>query len=183
MTEYIGNTDSPALPGVKGSRPYVGNNDGPAKHRRAGTDEFIRQCLARRPQLWNNGSYGVRDMRSKPGVLSVHATGRAWDASWLRAPQKLLVALYNRHITRRYINKLARNGNTLGIEMIIDYYPKPYGAGWRCDRQKWLRYTAYTVAGTPGGRWYHIEINAHMADNPDAVKKAFNKVFGPHPVG
>jgi len=70
-------------PNVPGARKYIGNADGAAKHKRAGMDEFIKQCIKHSGGVfWNNGSFTVRDMRGKPGVISVHSTGRAVDLSW-----------------------------------------------------------------------------------------------------
>lgn len=168
-------------------RPYTGNRDGPATGKREGMNEFIRQILFWCPMLWDNGSWGIRDQRSHPGVLSVHATGRADDAAYshYRIWKNLILRRLdetNRHrVTRKFINKLTTNANVFEIELILDYFPKPYGAGWRCDRQSWTRYTQKTVSGAPGGMWYHIEITPAMADNPEAVRAAFLKVFGPRP--
>ena len=41
----------------------------------------------------------------------------------------------------------------------------------------WQVYQKETVHGAPGGDWWHIEITPKMADNPEAVKAAFLKVF------
>ncbi len=64
------------------ARPYTGNSDGASAGPRAGMNEFIKQVLHHSNNaMWNNGSWGVRDVRSKPGTMSVHATGRAVDLS------------------------------------------------------------------------------------------------------
>lgn len=50
-------------------------------------DEWIRQAIKyANGSLWNNGSWGQRDMKGKPGTMSVHATGRAVDLSYRDMP-------------------------------------------------------------------------------------------------
>lgn len=57
-----------AKPGIPGARDYVGNSDGPAKGPRPGMDEFIRQLIrVSDGAIWNNGSYGRRDMKRETG--------------------------------------------------------------------------------------------------------------------
>jgi hypothetical protein len=165
-----------AKPGVPGARDYIGNSDGPARGPRPGTQEFIKQ-LSRvsNGAIWNLGTYGRRDMKGKPGKLSVHATGRAIDASFLsteKNPQG------NRKRARQVINTILEHANEFGIQAVYDYFPIPFGAGWRCDRQKWQKYTVKTISGAPRGTWYHIELEPRIADNAEAVKALFTKVFG-----
>jgi hypothetical protein len=168
---------------VPNARPYIGNADGAAKRSRAGMDEFIKQCIKHSGGVfWNNGSFMVRDMRGKPGVISVHSTGRAVDLSWRFMPNHKDASNSkgkpkSRQQARRFINILTKNGNVFGLQIAIDYWPKPFGAAWRCDRQRWARYDKQTVSGAPHGDWFHIELNPEMADNPDLVKAAFNQVF------
>jgi hypothetical protein len=164
---------------VPNARPYLGNSDGPSAGPRAGMNEFIKQVIHHSGgALWNNGSYMRRDMKGKPGNLSVHATGRAVDLSYrgsARHPQS------SRKSALPFVNKLAANANELGIEMIIDYFPTPYGRAWKCDRQAWKKYSKPTVSGSPGGDWFHIEISPQAADSVIFVKAAFLKVFGEIP--
>ena len=76
-------TVAKAKPGVAGARDYIGNADGASPGPRAGMDEWIRQAIAAsNGALWNNGSWGQRDVKGKPGTMSVHATGRAVDLSY-----------------------------------------------------------------------------------------------------
>ena len=164
---------------VPNARPYIGNSDGPATGPRAGMNEFIKQVIHHSGgALWNNGSYTHRDMKGKPGSLSVHATGRAWDASYrgsARHPQA------SRKSALPFVEKLVANANELGIQMVIDYFPSPYGRAWKCDRQAWSKYSKPTVSGAPGGDWFHIEISPQAADSVIFVKAAFLKVFGEIP--
>jgi hypothetical protein len=153
------------------ARPYTGTSDGVAKARRAGMDEWIKQAIAASDDTLNNlGSYMVRDQKGHKGVLSVHSTGRAVDLGFT-----------NRKAALKFINTVARNANDLGVECILDYFPKPFGRGWRCNRQRWKRYVKRTIAGAPGGRWAHFEITPQAADSVIFVKAAFLKVFGEIP--
>jgi hypothetical protein len=162
----------PANPKVIGSKPYTGNSDGAAAGPRAGMDEWIRQAIKHGGgAFWNNGSYGVRPKRGSE-LLSVHATGRAVDLSY-RPSEKQPTA--NRKATIAFINIVLANANELGVECVLDYIA-PFGRGWRCDRQKWQKYTKETIHGVPGD-WLHVEINAQMADSPNLVKQAFQRVF------
>ena len=165
-----------AKPGVEGARDYIGNADGASPAPRAGMNEWIKQALAAsNGALWNNGSWGQRDVKGKPGTMSVHATGRAVDLSY-RKTEKYPKA--NRKDALAFINTVLANANDLGVQMIIDYFPKEFGRAWRCDRQAWLKYFKPTVSGAPGGDWFHIEITPQAADSVIWVKAAFLKVFG-----
>jgi hypothetical protein len=157
----------------------MGNSDGPAAGPRAGMNEFIKQIIHHSDgALWNNGAYGRRDMRGKPGSLSVHSTGRAVDMSFRGSAQRPKA---NRKNALAFINKLVANANVLGIEIVMDYFPTPHGRAWRCDRQEWKKYTKPTIGGAPGGDWFHIEITPQAADSVIFVKAAFLKVFGEIP--
>ena len=164
----------PANPKVVNSQPYTGNSDGVADGPRQGMDEWIRQAIKYGAgAFWNNGSYGIRNMRSSNN-LSVHACGRAVDFSYRPSEQHLDA---NRKATIAFINIVLANANALGVECVLDYFPKAFGRGWRCDRQRWSAYSKPTLAGSPGGDWLHIEINPQMADAPNQVKQAFERVF------
>ena len=165
---------TPANPKIPNSRPYTGNSDGASPSHRDGMDEWIRQAIKYGDgAFWNNGSYGVRNMRSSNN-LSVHATGRAVDLSYRRSDKHPTA---NRKATMAFIRIVTANANALGLECCLDYLIKPYGRGWRCDRQRWRKYSKPTLAGSPGGDWLHLEINPQMADSPNLVKQAFDRVF------
>jgi hypothetical protein len=166
-----------AKTGVLDARDYIGNADGPSAGPRAGMNEWIKQAIvASNGALWNNGSWGQRDMRGKPGSLSVHATGRAVDLSYRRSEKHVKAGRKEALI---FIDKLVANANDLGLQCILDYIG-PHGRGWRCDRQAWLTYTKETMHGVPGD-WFHIEITPQAADSVIWVKAAFLKVFGEIP--
>jgi hypothetical protein len=165
----------PAKTGVVNGRQYTGNSDGAAPKKRAGMDAFIKEMIwAGQGAIWDNGSYGIRPMRGSES-LSVHATGRAVDLSYRPSEKRKLA---NRKDALALINKIVPVANDLGIEMIIDYMPQPFGRAWRCDRQAWSKYSKPTVHGAPGGDWFHIEITPQAADSPIFVKAAFLKAFG-----
>jgi hypothetical protein len=169
-------TFAKAKPNIPNARDYIGNSDGPAKQARPGMDEFIKQIIrVSDGALFNNGSFGQRDVRGKPGTLSVHATGRAVDLSYRASAQH---PKSNRKNARAVINRILEHANDFGIQAVLDYFPVPCGAGWRCDRQAWEKYTRPTLTGAPRGDWYHVELDPRMADNPEAVKAVFKKVFG-----
>jgi hypothetical protein len=86
-----------------------------------------------------------------------------------------------RQVSKAFVEILVANANTFGIECVLDYFPKPFGRGWRCDRQAWENYKTETIHGAPGGDWWHIELSPAMADSEQAVKAAFLAVLGPIP--
>jgi len=166
-----------AQAGVPGSRDYIGNSDGPTKGKRAGTEEWVRQAAKwSNGACWNNGTFGQRDVKGKPGTMSVHATGRAMDLSYRKMDTKGVAE--GRKVSKAFIDVVVANANKLGVQMIIDYWPQPFGRAWRCDRQAWKAYETKTVSGAPGGDWWHVELSPAMADNPEAVKTIFQAVFG-----
>jgi len=117
-------------------------------------------------------------MKGKVGSLSVHATGRAVDLSFLKTDKHPKA---NRKGAIAFINAVIMNANELGVQCVLDYAPKPFGRGWRCDRQSWEKYTKHTISGAPSGTWFHVEISPQAADSVIWVKTAFLKVFGEIP--
>jgi len=107
------------------------------------------------------GSWTIRSMNGKPGIPSVHGTGRATDLGYT----------YRKDIEGT-INWLVSNADDLGVEFVADYYPTPYGRGWRCDRDSWKVYKTPTIKGAPGGKWIHLEISPAMANDKAAMDKA-----------
>jgi len=155
-------------------RKYTGTSDGPAKGKRAGLEEFVRQVeLLSDGVLWSNGTWVVRNQRGKE-ALSVHATGRAVDLSWRKLGDKGKVN--GRERAEAVINLLVANARFLKIELVLDYFPSPFGRGWRCDRNSWQNYSKATISGAPGGDWYHIEIAPIFADDPAQYKRRFEKL-------
>lgn len=132
--------------------------------------------------LWNNGDWVVRDVRGKAGQLSVHATGRAVDLSYRfmkgagkGAPSRG-IETGGRDEAVKWCRLLVKNSDLLGIECILDYFPEPYGRGWRCDRQGWVKYEVKTITGAPAGDWLHVELSPAVVDDAPAMRKAFTQL-------
>lgn len=148
-------------------RPYTAVLAPVVKGPLQGTDEFIRQVVKRAGgSLWNNGSWVVRDIRTKPGQISNHARGLAVDFSYRKMHDKGIAN--GRKTALPFIYKLLQNADTLQIELVIDYYEN---RSWKCDRGTWLK------GKWSGGDWVHVEISPAMANNANLVKQAFNDVF------
>ena len=165
----------PANPKVIGSRPYTGNSDGAAARPLPGMDEWILQAIKYGDgAFWNNGSYGVRPKRGSES-LSVHATGRAVDLSY-RMSEKHPTA--NRKGSMAFLRILIANANELGVECVLDYFPKAFGRGYRCDRQAWKSYSKPEIHGAPGGDWFHVEVAPAFVNQPlSLIQQAFKRVF------
>lgn len=165
------------------TRPYTGNSDAPASGKKEGLEKFVDLCQF----FWkfsNLGTYSNRLMRSAPAGItpaspdykkwvSVHATGRACDLGWADRQKAL-----------DFIGFLENNADALEIEEIHDYYytgpSGQWGRGWRCNRNGvagWKIYDANDNAGTPGGKWVHVEISPRMANDPNLVGETFKQVF------
>lgn len=152
----------------RGKKKYTGY-DGDAKGRRAGTSKLIQWILFLNAGKFRNlGSWGVRDMRGKPGHPSVHSTGRAFD-----------IGFKNYEDACALIDFLVRNWEALGIEMVADYYPRPFGRTWRVDRQGWKVYDKKTIAGAPGGKWLHVEVSPEVADDAAYFDEVFKCLLAP----
>lgn len=152
----------------RGKRKYTGF-DGYAKSRRAGTQKFVDWVLfLNGGKIKNLGTFTKRDQRGKPGVPSIHGTGRAIDFGFAVYEDGAALADF-----------LVRNSEALGVELIVDYFPRPFGRGWRVDRQKWNNYSKKTVAGAPGGKWIHVELSPEVADDAAYFDEVFKCLLAP----
>lgn len=151
------------------ARKYTGTSDGAAKGKRPGTEK-LQALLCKKFGCTNLGTWVVRDMRGKPGQLSVHATGRAADTQpkqALKIPD--LVAF------------LEQYADVFEIEEIHQYKFNKWGRGWRCNRNGkpgWKNWTAEDNGGTPGATWVHWEISPKMADDAEAVAAVWRQIHG-----
>ena len=127
-----------------------------SKGKRPGTEKFVELCR-RRWKFTNLGTWVVRDMRDKPGVLSVHATGRALDLGY--SDRKPVMAAIRWFVTYN---------TALGITLINDYEFGKYGRTWKCDRQDWVIHQKPTI-GTRGS-WIHVELDGWAADDPQLLE-------------
>lgn len=165
------------------ARKYTGNSDGNFGKVRPGTEELFR-LASKRFSFTNLGMYANRRMNNakakadpkNPAFLSVHATGRAVDMGYKKRENALACW-----------NFLIAHTELLGIEEIHDYayrWPQQdakdktaWGAGYRCSRGPGIAgiriFDSKNNAGTPGGKWLHVEISPAMADNPKAFRDAW----------
>jgi peptidoglycan hydrolase-like protein with peptidoglycan-binding domain len=153
-------------------RPYTGY-DKTADGKRDGFETLV-DLLEAHFGLWNNGTFGVRNMRGK-SKPSVHSTGRAGDLSWRGAPHR---GTGNYDDAVRMMDFLVEHADALGVEAVFDYYPAPWGRGWKCDRDAWQVYDKKAFSGAPGGDWVHVEISNQYADDPQYYIDFFEKTLG-----
>jgi len=160
-------------------RPYIGW-DGNSAGRRAGTEKFhklLKEYFG--GGVWCNGSWGVRKMNNpRVNAWSVHGTGRAFDISW-RGGKYGGYGNYEQAV--KVVEFLAENAELFQIMELHDYYPKPYGRGWRCDRESWRVYDKPTIGSAPGGDWFHVEVSPAVADNEQFFIDAFESIKGSKP--
>ena len=153
---------------------YLGNKDGAAKGKLAGTEAFMDH-LEYLYKFSNLGTWVVREMRGKPGQLSVHATARALDAGYTKKQRETAVSVCE------FLTK-GKNPDVLGIQEVHDYaFTGPsgqWGRGWRCSRSAWKVYDSKDNAGTPGGLWIHVELDPAMAKDAKKVAAAWKTVLG-----
>jgi hypothetical protein len=154
-------------------RPYTGNKDGAATGEHPQLTALMKELFKAYPKaLWNNGSWGVRNMRGKE-ALSVHATGRACDISWRNMGDgKRGAAKGGRKYAMEAMDYLVKHADALGVEMIIDYFPAPLGRASKCDRNMaWQKYDKETVHGAPNGDWFHVEVDGKKSS--EEIKAVF----------
>lgn len=153
-------------------RPYTGNRD-QARSALPGTRKLQDWLLFLFPGSRDLGIYANRTVRGGQ-ARSVHSTGRAADIGGDRPTvQKLIDWLYT-------------NRQELQVEAIHDYVgawipTKGFGAGYRCDRDRGGLLSGWKVYETPtigsGGLWTHYELSPTMANSPDAVDRAIEKIL------
>lgn len=144
--------------------PYTGSSDAAGvTAARPGTKKLME--ILQNRGFTNLGIYANRTMRGS-SLLSVHATGRALDAGYKQSRQEWVT---------KFADWLADNHQTLGIEEVHQYVWGTHGRGFRCNRQGkpgWLEWTEENNGG-PGGYWLHIELSPAMADNANALVRAW----------
>ena len=151
-------------------KPYTVNAAPVATRPLAGMDLWLSRCVRHSENsLWNNGSWVVRDVRGKPGIVSNHAKGVAVDLSYRWQSEKKKGLQNGRKVSLAYMIKLLEHADTLGIQLVIDY---ALNRSWKCSRGS-------LIAGTfESGDWYHIEVDPVMCNSPELAKQAWDKVFG-----
>jgi hypothetical protein len=98
---------------------------------------------------------------------------RAVDISWRNMGDgKRGVAKGGRKHAMEAMRYLVEHADDLGVEMIIDYFPVPFGRAAKCDRNmEWRRYTKKTVSGAPRGDWFHLEVDGKKSS--EQIKAVF----------
>jgi len=155
-------------------RRYIGYDKG-AKRKMPGLEKLV-DLLEAEFGLWNNGSWSAKP-RNKRGksTPSVHNTGRACDLSWRGAPYKGS-GKYEDAV--RMMDFLVENADVLDIQAVFDYYPKPWGRGWKCDRAAWKNYPKKAFAGSPGGDWVHIEVGTRYCQDAAYYEQKMAELLG-----
>ena len=122
------------------------------------------------PNSRNLGTYVHRDMRDKPGNLSVHATGYALDLAYRDEGQ-----------ARQIWDTLVGNSLTLGLAECHWYTFGAFGAGYRCSRGEGKRgvriYGSRAESAGVGGPWLHIELAGDLS--PDEWETRFRAIPKP----
>lgn len=150
-------------------RKYTGTADGIAERAKPGLVVLVSWIEHQTDSaMWNNGTFANRSMRGK-SALSVHATGRAADLSYRKVKNK--GKINGRKYATTVMDFLVRHADRLGVELIIDYFPEPYGRTWRCDRGAWKKYVTPTVSGAPHGDWIHIELAPDTANSAQKMEE------------
>ncbi len=167
------------------AKPYTVNAAPVVEAALLGTTQWVKEAEHYSGgALWNNGTFVNRDIRGKPGQISNHARGIAMDLSFRRMEATNKGVPNGRAKSLQFINACIAQWDTLGIMLIIDYWPADWGRSWRCDRafadpkKAWRKAEVKTFTGAPGGDWWHVEITPELANDPAQVKQAFTKVFG-----
>jgi hypothetical protein len=129
-----------------------------ATAKRSGTERFVILCNKR----WgfkNLGTWVVRDIKGKPGVMSVHSTARALDTSYGT----------NKAAGREAILWFVEHAAALGLEEVHDYSGiskkgcEAWGRGWRIGRG-WKDWSEDDNGGSRHATWIHCELAPKYAD-------------------
>lgn len=155
-------------------RPYPYYPAKPGKGKLPGTEWFVYACN-RRWGFKNLGTYVLRDMRGKPGQVSVHATGAALDIGFNGAKPDTIAEAWNWFMDHT---------RQLGI-VEAHWYTKPgtkYGIGYRCSRGEGeagvIQWTASNNGGK-GGQWFHLELSPEMAASEKKISEAWRSLPKP----
>jgi hypothetical protein len=149
--------------------PYTGNKDATANGKATPGAIKLLEILGNKWAFTNLGIYAYRPMRGST-TLSVHGTGRAFDAGYKQKNQQLVTEI---------CDWLADNHVALGIEEIHQYVWGTHGRGFRCNRDGkpgWKEWDAENNGG-PGGYWIHIEVSPTFAENKQLIIAAWKNTI------
>lgn len=140
-----------------------------------GMDEWIRQAVKYADGcLWDNGSWVVRNMKTKgkEHIVSNHSRGLAVDLSYRLQVKNNRGKVDGEKLAQVFLNKVLQHAEILGVQLCIDYNRN---RSWKIDRGTWK-------AGNFGvGDWLHLETDIDLIKDSKAVKTAWDKVFNAIP--
>lgn len=140
-----------------------------------GMDEWIRQAIKYADGcLWDNGSWVVRNMKTKgkEHIVSNHSRGLAVDLSYRLQVKNNRGKVDGEKLAQVFLNKVLQHAEILGVQLCIDYNRN---RSWKIDRGTWK-------AGNFGvGDWLHLETDIDLIKDSKAVKTAWDKVFNAIP--
>ena len=117
----------------------------------------------------NLGTYVNRDIRGKPGVKSVHATGYALDLGYRDEKQ-----------AREIWDFLLEHSKELGVCELHWYKYGKFGASYRCSRGEGKAGVKIMDSPDdlgPGGSWLHLELDNNFAGVPGGDARRWEDVF------
>lgn len=147
---------------------YTGNTD-PRDAALPGTLKLYEILTKGKADMSPLGVWANRPMRGSTR-LSVHATGRAFDAGFPEARKKW---------AEGFFDWLVKHHEELGIEEAHNYSFGEWGRGFRCSRPELKGKSGVKVwtetdnGGTPGGLWLHIELAPAFAKDPNKMEAAW----------
>jgi hypothetical protein len=148
------------------TRKYTGTSDGAATYKQPGTEKLVNLFQRRYGNKVSNlGTWVVRDIRDKPGVLSTHATGRAADIGYT-----------DRTVGIAIFRWLVDNSKTLGVEAVHDYVKS---RAYRCTRGEGQAGVRTVTDLGPGGNWIHVELSPGMAQDATKLETAWRSLPRP----
>ena len=152
-------------------KPYIVANQPVVKAPLPGMNEWIRQAIKYSDGcLWNNGSWVVRNMKTKgkEHLVSNHSRGLAVDLSYRLQVKRGRGKVDGEKLALVFLNKVLQNAEVLGVQLVIDYNRN---RSWKIDRGTWK-------PGNFGvGDWLHVEADPDLIKDVKAVKSAWDKVF------
>ena len=156
-------------------RPYTVASQPVVGGKLPGMDEWIRQAVKYADGcLWDNGSWVVRNMKTKgkEHIVSNHSRGLAVDLSYRLQVKNNRGKVDGEKLTQVFLNKVLQHAEILGVQLCIDYNRN---RSWKIDRGTWK-------AGNFGvGDWLHLETDIDLIKDSKAVKTAWDKVFNAIP--
>ena len=140
-----------------------------------GMDEWIRQAVKYADGcLWDNGSWVVRNMKTKgkEHIVSNHSRGLAVDLSYRLQVKNNRGKVDGEKLAQVFLNKVLQHAEILGVQLCIDYNRN---RSWKIDRGTWK------AGNFAVGDWLHLETDIDLIKDPKAVKMAWDKVFNAIP--